>query len=185
VLVCFALCLASTSSIAAQSSSELRAFVRAKQATDVLPAWVHVREKVTDSRRIATYVDGRKRPAAVYVLKTADGQLCHLTISTNRAGRGGSMGCGPKGSFFPRRQHVAAVSGRLLSGVVRNEVRNIVVVGSRGRRYPVRVTSDGGFIFDCRAWNGCACVVAAIEARDADRRLLSTQTWPIAASCRQ
>ena len=181
----FGLSLGVTSSIAAPSATELRAFLRAKQATDVLPAWVHVRSKVTDSRRIATYVDGRKRPASTYIVKTADGLLCHFTISTNRAGRHAGGGCSTQRLLFASGQHVAAGRGRLLAGVVANEVRHIVVVGSRGRRHPVRVTPDGGFIFDCRAWNGCACVVAAVEARDADNRLLSTQRWPIPASCRR
>ena len=181
----FGLLLAATSSVAAQGPSELRAFVRAKQATDVLPTRVRPWARVGDSRRIATYLDGRKRPAAVYIVKRGGDQFCLVTISTNRAGRHWSGSCSPRALFFPRGEHVAAASGRLFTGVVTNEVRHVVVIGSRGRRHPVRVTSDGGFIFDCHAWNGCACVVAAVEARDAQKRLLSTQAWPIAAPCRR
>jgi hypothetical protein len=156
---------------------ELRAFQRAKKPTDVLHGFFAQRFRVTDSRRIAVYQDRRGRRATLYVAKTRT-QLCVVLVSSSSAGSvgGASAGCSPKSSFFQGR-HVAASTGRLLSGVASNEVARIVIVGSRGVRHPVAVTRDGGFIYDCRAYNGCAGLIACVEAYSRDGDFLSGQAW--------
>ena len=44
-------------------------------------------------------------------------------------------------------------------------------------RHPVALTPDGGFIWNCRAYNGCACVVAELRAFDQMGKLVTRQDW--------
>jgi hypothetical protein len=44
--------------------------------------------------------------------------------------------------------------------------------------------SDQGFIFNCRAYNGCACVVSRLQAFDRAGRILESQDW-LAPTCRR
>jgi len=157
--------------------SELRAFERAKRPNDVLRGSFARHFRVTDSRRIAAHQDRRGRRATLYVAKTRT-QLCVVLVTSSSAGSvgGAGGGCSPKSSFFQGR-HVSASSGRLFWGLVSNEVARIVIVGSRGVRHPVAVTRDGGFIYDCRAYNGCAGLIACVEAYDRDGDFLSGQAW--------
>jgi len=174
--------LACQSAVAAsrpqQNESELRAFQRSKQPIDVLRGRFADHLQITDSRRIATYVDRRGRRATLYVAKGGLG-LCHVLVhSSPPNGFGGAgSGCSPPAQFLGRGRHVAASSGRLFAGVVANEVSRVVIVGSRGVRHPVKVTADGGFIYDCRAYNGCAGLIACVEAYTRDGKLLSRQPW--------
>lgn len=145
-----------------------RAFDRPRKATDALPRAIRVpvparagaSETIIATRRIASYTDGRGRRALLYLAKTAH-QVCYLTFW--RGGAGG--GCSPSTNFFGGG-HIVVGSSHLLSGVADDDVASLVVVGSRGVRHPVTVTADGGFIYDCKAYNGCTCVVDHVEAFD-------------------
>jgi hypothetical protein len=123
------------------------------------------------------YQDRRGRRATLYVAKTRT-QLCVVLVYSSSAGAvgGAGGGCSPKNSFFQGR-HVSASSGRLFWGLVSNEVARIVIVGSKGVRHRLEVTQDGGFIYDCRAYNGCAGLVACVEAYARDGDSLSDQAW--------
>ena len=168
-----------------EEASELRAFQRSKQTTDVLRGRFADHLQITDSRRIAAYVDRRGRRATLYVAKGGLG-LCNVLVHSsppNGVGGAGS-GCSPPAQFLGRGRHVAASSGRLFAGVVSNEVARVVIVGSRGVRHPVKVTADGGFIYDCRAYNGCAGLIACVEAYTRDGKLLSRQPW-FGLSCKR
>jgi len=156
----------------------LRAFQRAKQPTDVLDGRFAEHLQITDSRRIATYVDRRGRRATLYVAKSRLGP-CQVLVRSSPPGGigGGGGGCSPRADFLGRGRHIAASSGRLFAGVVSNEIARVVIVGSRGVRHPVRVTTDGGFIYDCRAYNGCAGLIACVEAYAGDGGFLSGQAW--------
>ena len=157
---------------------ELRAFKRAQRAIDVLPASLRRDLRMVESRRVATYRDRRGRSAAVYVAR-GRGRLCVITLQWNGAG----AGCSAAHRFLADAKRIAAVSGRLFAGVAANDVSHVVVVGTRGVRHRVSVTPDGGFIFDCRAYNGCTCVLAAVEAYGRDGSLLSSENWR-SPSCR-
>jgi hypothetical protein len=184
------LALAALCAVAAAGASgaavepELRAFERPKRATDVLRGSFARHFRVTDSRRIATYTDRRGRRTDLYVAKTRT-QLCIVAANSNGPGAisGSGGGCSPKADFFDGR-HVAASSGRLVHGVVANDVSRVVLVGSRGVRHQARLTRDGGFIHDCRAYNGCAGLIACVEAYGADGSLLSAQQW-LPGGCRR
>jgi hypothetical protein len=153
----------------AGAGKEPRAFARPRRATDALPRAIHVpdparsgaMEKIIATRRIATYTDGRGRRALLYLVKTPH-QICDFIFW----GSGAGGGCNSSTNFFTGG-HVAVGSGHLLSGVADDDVASLVVVGSRGVRHPVAVTADGGFIYDCKAYNGCTCVVDHVEAFDA------------------
>ena len=162
---------------AGAGEDELRAFARDKRATDVLSGSFATHLRIIDSRRIAVYQDRRGRRATLYVAKSRT-QLCVVLVNASSAGAvgGSGGGCSPKASFFQSR-HVSAGSGRLFSGVVSNEVARVVIVGSRGVRHPVKVTADGGFIYDCRAYNGCAGLIDCVEAYAGNGDFLSGQAW--------
>jgi hypothetical protein len=165
--------------------TELRAFERAKLPTDVLRGRFADHLQITDSRRIAIYIDRRSRRATLYVAKSHLG-LCHILVrSSPPNGFGGAgSGCSPPAEFLGQGRYIAASSGRLFAGVVANEVARVVIVGSRGVRHPVKVTADGGFIYDCRAYNGCAGLIACVEAYARDGKLLSRQPW-FGLSCKR
>lgn len=156
----------------------LRAFQRAKQPTDVVPGRFAAHFQITDSRQIATYLDPRGRRATLYVAKSRLG-VCQVLVRSSAPGGigGGGGGCSPRADFLGPGRRIAASSGRLFAGVVSNEVSRVVIVGSRGVRHPVKVTADGGFIYDCRAYNGCARLIDCVEAYARDGDLLSGQAW--------
>lgn len=159
------------------TEDELQAFERPKRESDVLRAPVAAHLRLTDSRRIAVYEDRRGRRATLFVAKTRTDLCIMLVSSTAVRGVGGAGGgCSPRSSFFQGR-HAAATSGRLFAGVVSNQVGRVVLVGSRGVRHPIRPTNDGGFIYDCRAYNVCARLIACVEAYGTRSQLLSRQAW--------
>jgi hypothetical protein len=168
----------SHSDVTARAAEELRAFDRAKRPTDIVPVKLGPMT-FTDSRRIATYVDRRGRRATLYVAKTRTG-LCHVLVKWG----GASSGCSRPADFLGPGRHISASAGRLFVGVVANEVTRVVIVGSRGVRHPVKVTADGGFIHDCRAYNGCAGLIACVEAYARDGTFLSSQPWSV-GNCRR
>lgn len=184
VPVLLGLLIAGTATAAGSSPPELRAFERPKRESDVLRASVTAHLRVVDSRRIAAYEDRRGRRATLFVAKTRT-ELCVMLVTSTavRGVNGAGGGCSPSKDFFQGR-HVAATSGRLFAGVVSNEVGRVVLVGSRGVRHSIRPTRDGGFIYDCRAYNGCARLIACVEAYAADGSYLSGQPW-LPRGCRR
>jgi len=110
----------------------------------------------------------------VFVVRDEHKGWCVLTAQPTSVG----AGCGR--SLFGSRSFVTAGEGKFLAGVVADEVTRVVVVGSRGVRHVVPLSRDEGFVYDCRAHNGCACLISRIEAY-AGSRLLESKPW---ATCR-
>ena len=158
-------------SVQASQPALPRAFARPATRFDALPPSPFFKhglrnptgpaEKILATRRIAAYTDSRGRRALLYLIRTSK-QICEFTFW--RGGAGG--GCNDAASFFAGR-HVVAGSGHLITGVADDSVTTLVVVGTHGGRHRVTPTSDGGFIYDCRAYSGCTgCVVDHVEAFD-------------------
>jgi len=156
-----------------------KAFSRAKTPADAVSHRLHPRWRIVDSRRVATYRDRRGRFAELYVAKTSDGQLCHVLSSDT--GFGG--GCSPARLFFRPGHRVSALSTRLFAGIAADEVTRVVLVGSRGKRHVPRLSPDGGFIYNCRAYNGCACLIAWLDAYNANGKRVSHENW-LGSGCR-
>ena len=162
----------------------MRAFERPKRPADILRGSFTRAFEIVDSRRVAVFTDSRGRRSTLYVAKTRT-QLCIVETRSDATGAptGSGGGCSPAAAFFDGR-HVAATSGRLFSGVVSNDVARVVIVGSRGVRHQPRLSVDGGFIHTCRAFNGCARLIACVEAYDRQGERLSTQAW-LPGGCRR
>ena len=157
------------------ASDNPRAFERPPRAADQFqPHWPR-HGRVIASRLVATY-NGRARRASLYVFKTSTGETCHALVFNGIGG-----GCNPKTLFRPKYR-LAAGSGQLFAGIAADEVTRVVIIGSRGVRHNVRLSADNGFIFDCRAYNGCTCVVARVEGFTATGRRVVNQRWG-SASC--
>jgi hypothetical protein len=150
-------------------SQEPAAFQRPARADDRfagLSRW-----DFSDSRLVAQTSIGRpsgSNVARLYLGRRMDGMLCIALVDR------GTAGSCTKPSAFAKG---ISMSGRLLVGVVPNHVTRLVVVGTRGVRHSVKPTRDKGLIWDCRSWNGCTGVIAAIEAYDAAGRLLYRTPW--------
>ena len=180
--------------LAAPASELPSAFERPATAEDRLPSFLPLRPgegRPYDSRLIATHATW-KWTWRVYVFKQARRafrserivqNVCLFVVQNGDAGGG----CSPAASFFgPGRQLAASATGRALVGVASDRVARIVVVGSRGVRHDVPLSADHGFFFNCRAYNGCACVVARVQALDRAGRLITDQNWRSPArNCRQ
>jgi hypothetical protein len=162
------------SASAASRPVQLRAFERPASADDRLTLRLPGRFEVLVSRKIAFYTDGRGRTSTLYAAQTRSGDLCLVLTAGNG---GASLGCSPAGVFFAHGNHVNASSGRLFSGVTTDSISRVVLVGPRGKRHSLQVSRDGGFIYNCRAYNGCANLIACIEAYDVSGRLRSKQAW--------
>jgi hypothetical protein len=177
ILVVVALASLAPAGLAAPEPGELRAFERAKRPTDALRGSFARAFEIVDSRRVAVFIDRRGRRSSLYVAKTRT-QLCAVETRADAVGAatGSGGGCSPTADFFGAG-HVAATSGRLFSGVIANDVARVVLVGSRGVRHRVRLSTDGGFIHTCRAYNGCAGLIACVETYARDGRFLSGQPW--------
>ena len=156
-------------------SNDPRAFQRPPRAADKFRSHWPRHGRVIASRRVATY-DGRARRASLYVFKTSTGEACYALVFNGIGG-----GCYPKTLFRPNFR-LAAGSGQLFAGIAADEVTRVVIIGSRGVRHNVRLSPDNGFIFDCRAYNGCACVVARIDAFTRSGRRVVSQRW-LAPTC--
>jgi hypothetical protein len=159
-----------------------RAFSRVAETADAVPGWlrgplVDRQGEIADSRRIATYSDGRGRKASLYLVQTSRQWTCLLSVGL---GGGGGGGCSPSNSFMAAKSYLSVgENGRLVTGVVRANVTHVVIVGSRGVLHPLQVTRDGGFIYDCHAYNGCThAVVRAVRVYNARGQLLQVQSLP-------
>jgi hypothetical protein len=164
--------------MAKPASDDARAFQRPARAADRFqPPWPH-HGRVIASRLVATYDGRRGRRASLYVYKTSSGEACYALVF-----RGVGGGCNPK-TLFRQNHRLVAGSGQLLAGIAADEVTRVVIVGSRGIRHDVRLSPDNAFIFDCRAYNGCTCVVARVEGFTRTGRRVVDQRWP-RASCKR
>jgi len=163
------------------------AFARPATAADRLPAafMAHTAPDSGlpyDSRRVATYVDGKHRHWNLYIFKQRlHGKVNVCDYLVRDAGGGG--GCSPSSGFFARGRQVAATEGRLFAGVAAAKVARVEVVGSRGVVHHVPLNADHSFIYDCNAYNGCICVVAKLRAYDRQGTLVTNQTW-LGSRCR-
>jgi hypothetical protein len=150
--------------------AELRAFQRPYQASDRLSG--RIAADVSDSRRVQTLRVTSQKLYRLYAAKTRDGRLCIALAH----GGGIATACSYEKAFFARDRRVALLESRVIAGIAANDVARVVVVGARGKRHVVPVSRDGGFIYNCRAYNGCPGLVAAVEAFDAGGRRVSRQT---------
>jgi hypothetical protein len=149
------------------------AFARAATSADTAPASVARHRTIIASRRVATYTDGRGRHSQLYAVLTSRPSMLCLVLE--RA-TGVGFACGRTQNVFARSA-VLLLGGRYLVGVARNDVARVDLIGSRGVRHHARLTNDGGFIYDCHAWNGCARLIGVVEAYDAAGRLVSKTGW--------
>jgi hypothetical protein len=169
----------------AAGDSELSAFSRPAVATDRLPGTLPSlgRRFSSDSRRIATYVDGKGRRWSLYIFKRQIRRREDICVFVFQGGGGGG-GCDPSSSFFVPGRQIVASAGHVLAGVASPAVARVEVIGSRGLVHHVALSTDHGFIFDCGAYNGCTCVVARLEAFDRSGRLITNQNW-LGQNCRR
>lgn len=167
------------SAAAAAPPPHIRAFDRPERPTDRLPGNARIfggdlhhlpaqQERVLASRRVAAYTDGGGRAATLYVAETAT-QIC--LVQTWLGGAGSA--CTSKSFFGSRR--LVITQGHLLYGLAADGVESVVVVGARGVPHRVALSPDGGFIYDCKAWNGCVCVVDHGEALNASGAVLARE----------
>jgi hypothetical protein len=152
-----------TRAAAGPAPGELRAFQRPATAADALPhAAVKPLElrfgRALASRRIATSAGTRR--VAVYLIKFKREHLC-LVIRINAR----SVGAGCSQAFFSHRQIVASVGERMLWGLAANEVARVAFVDANGHSHGVRLTRDGGFIYQCQQ-DRCLRFVRAVDAYD-------------------
>ena len=177
----------SSVALAASSPNLPSVFARTAVATDRLPptfTGFPGEGRPGDSRRIATY-KGTKRTWSVYLFKqTIRGRANICTFVFEGGGAGG--GCSPTASFFAPGRQVNASSSRVLAGVASDRVARVVVIGSQGVVHEVPLSPDRGFIFNCPAYNGCACVVSRLQAFDDAGKRITNQDWRSSApNCRR
>ena len=156
-------------SAAATAPDRIRAFERPATARDRLPQrnfrWFPQQgTRLLEVREVARYRDGRGRLSRLLVARGVDAEGRSVTCQILLQAYGMGSGCDPSRAFFTPGRLVAASAGRLMSGVVAENVARVEIIGTHGRVHPVALTPDGGFIWNCRAYNGCACVVAELRA---------------------
>jgi len=108
--------------------------------------------------------------------QTIRGRASICTFVFEGGGAGG--GCSPAASFFGPGRQVHASASRVLAGVASDRVVRVVVIGSQGVVHEVPLSPDHGFIFNCRAYNGCPCAVSRLQAFDRMGRRIYNQNWP-------
>ncbi len=189
-------CAALAAGVSGAATSTIpSAFARAPVASDQLPGnfqGVPDGGLAHDSRRIAT-LQGTKRSWSVYIFKqTIRNRLLNPSVRPNiclfifTSGQGAGGGCSPTDLFFGPRHVSASATGRVLAGVASDRVARVVVVGSRRVVHEAPLSADQGFIFNCRAYNGCACVVSRVQAFDKSGKRIANQDWRSSArNCRR
>lgn len=188
-----------TAAAGAATSTIPSAFARAQVASDQLPGnfqGVPGEGLPHDSRRIAT-LRGTKRDWSVYIFKqtirhrflkpSVRPSICLFVFTHEDGGVGGGGGCSPSTLFLGPTRHVStSATGRVLAGVASDRVTRVIVIGSRGVVHEVPLSADQGFIFNCRAYNGCACVISRIQAFDKRGNRIANENWTSRApNCRR
>jgi hypothetical protein len=172
---------AATAMTAFAGSQQLRAFQRPARAGDAIPRWAVQAFTprygfLVASRRIALVSRSRRGRAALYLVKL-ERALCLVQLDRNGGGAAGG-GCSPSREFLLSQRDVSAGGGDgFLHGVAGNDVARVAFVDRHGRLHPVRLTPDGGFLYVCRARNGCVDVVRAVNGYDRSGRLVSHDVW--------
>ena len=157
---------------------ELKAFRRPAEAGDAVPrrALGPLARRfgaVVASRRIAT-ASGFRGRATIYLLRLKRNYTCLIQLDRGAAGGG----CSPSRDFLSPGRAVAAGAGDgFFHGVAANEIARVAFVDPHGRWHAVRLTRDGGFIYVCRARNGCINVIRAVNGYDRRGRLVSHERW--------
>jgi hypothetical protein len=174
-----ALALAARSGDArATGGIDLRAFERPATASDVLPrtALGPLPKRfggIVASRRIAT-ADGFRGHAALYLVRLKRHYTCLIQLNRGSAG----AGCSPSSDFLSATRRVNAGAGNgFFNGVAGNEVARVAFVDQHWRLRPVHLTRDNGFLYVCRARNGCVDVIKAVNGYDRRGRLVSHEVW--------
>jgi hypothetical protein len=147
-----------------------------------------------DSRRIAT-LNGTKRRWSVYIFKQRMTNRLLQPRATPRIntclfvfteGQSGGGGCSPSALFFGPDGAITASSSRVIAGVASDRVARVVVIGSQGKAHVVPLSADKGFIFNCRAYNGCSCVISRLQAFDKHDNRIANEDWASRApNCRR
>ena len=159
-------------------SQDLRAFQRHARAGDAIPRGAlgpltKRFGRIVASRRIAA-TTGFRGSAALYLVRLRREYTCLVQIDRGAAG----AGCSPSRYFLSVRRRVSAGGGDgFLHGVVANDVTRVAFVDRNGTLHPLRLTRDGGFIYMCRARNGCVKVIKGVNGYDRRGRLVSHQRW--------
>lgn len=184
------LCAALTTGVCAAAAPSLpSALSRTPVATDRLPSTfqgIPGEGRPYDIRRIATY-KATKRHWSVYIFRqevNGSTHVCVFVFTRGELGGGAGGGCSPSRSFFGPGRQLAASAGRVLAGVASDRVARVVVIGSLGVVHQVPLSPDHGFIFNCRAYNGCACVVSRLQAFDRAGNRITNQNW-LSPTCRR
>lgn len=177
-----------TGMCAAAASDLPSAFTRAPSAADQLPPTfpgISDGGRPYESRRIAT-LSGAKREWSVFIFKQKIKKRINVCLFVFTRGQGAGGGCSPSESFFGPGGDVAASSSRVLAGVTSDRVARVVVIGSLGVAHEVPLSRDKGFIFNCRAFNGCSCVISRLQAFDVLGNRIENQDWRSSApNCRR
>ena len=167
---------------AATASDRIWAFQRPATTRDRLPQrnlrWFQQQgTRLLEVREVARYREGRGHLRRLLVARGVDAEGRSVTCQILLQAYGMGSGCSPSRTFFAPGRLVAASAGRLLSGIVSGNVARVEIVGTHGQVRSVALTPDGGFFWNCRADNGCACVVAELRAYDASGHLVTRQDW--------
>jgi hypothetical protein len=146
-------------------------FRRPPTPSDRLPAWKPLDDEFLATRRIAVY-ERKGRTAGLYLARTRTLGRCLILV----AGQAAGSSCNPHGY---RISPLTVMYGlHYASGIVRNDVRSVIVVGTNGRRHRIRVSPGGGFIYRCPAFSGCIASIRSIGAYNGDGRLVSGDPVP-------
>ena len=186
-----------TGVVAAYASNLPSAFERSPTAADQLPPTfqgVSGEGRPYASRRIAT-LSSTKRQWSVYIFKqriknrllqSGTKPRLNVCLFVFSDGENGGGGCSPTALFFGPDGAITASSSRVLAGVASDRVARVVVIGSQGKAHDVPLSGDKGFIFNCRAYNGCACVISRLQAFDKLGHRIANQDWRSRApNCRR
>jgi hypothetical protein len=174
LVILFALLAGLALAVQAQASTDPTALLRPGTTADVLPAKIRKGLPLLETRLVASYTRARKN-VRLYLVRTADGQLCNVMLIDDRAS---GTGCRAPTLFFGSTGlSPAAISGRYFAGVAPNEAASMVVIGRKGDRHQIRLSADHAFIVGCSGPDACACSVAWVELLDGTGIVLSRTKW--------
>jgi hypothetical protein len=129
-------------------------------------------DDLVETRRIAGYERGTHK-ARLYLGKTRTNGRC-LVLVADGAG-GGSC---DSGRFRVAVALTVTYGLHYAFGRARNDVQSVALVGTRGRRHPLRISPAGGFIYRCPAFSGCDASVRSIEAYNDKKHLVGAHRLP-------